>query len=94
MINKQFILKRKYNKAKPIYLIFRWYKFGILEAKWTGEIDKEGHPLTIHYTDFNGEREIYYIEPWYTESTGVAYCYCFNKTHAENIVNKLNKEYL
>lgn len=87
---KQYILKKKYKKAKSIYLIFAWAKWGVLEAKWTGKFSKDGHPLTIYYTDCNGERELYYITPWYCESTGIPFGYCFNKSHAENIADKLN----
>lgn len=87
---KHFLLKRKYERARTIYLIFCWVKYGILEAKWTGDIDADGHPLTIHYSDCNGEGELYYIAPWYKESTGIAYGYSFNKAHAKNIVERLN----
>ena len=85
-------LKYKYDKAKPIYLIFCWNGYGVLEAKWTGDFDIEGHPRTIHYSDCNGERDLYYIAPWYRESTGVPVGYAFNKVLAENMAKKLNGE--
>ena len=89
---KQYILKKKYEKAQSIYLIFCWNKYGVLEAKWSGKFDKDGHPLTIYYTDCNGLKDLYYITEWYKESTGMSYGYSFNKTHAENIVKRLNNE--
>ena len=88
---KQKILSYKYNKAQKIYIICKWYDYAILEAKYSGKIDQDGHPLTIHFTDHNGEYNYYYIAPWYTETTGATICYAFNKIMAQNLLKQLKK---
>lgn len=88
---KQKYLERKYRKAKSLYIICYWARYAVLEVKWSGKFDKNGEPLTIHYTDHNGEWEQYYIGSWKTETTGIIYGFTFDKQSAENIVRELNK---
>lgn len=89
---KQKILKYKYYKAKNIYIVALWARWGVLPAKWTKKFDKEGNPLTIYYTDCNGMQDLYYIIPWYKETTGTTIAYFFNEKQAISLANKLNKE--
>ena len=89
---KQKILKYKYNKAKNIYIVALWAKWGVLPTKWTGKFSKDNNPLTIYYTDCNGMEDLYYITPWYNETTGVTIAYFFNEKQAVLLANKLNKE--
>lgn len=86
---KQIILKYKYKKAKNIYIIGCWADWGILPAKYSGQINAEGEPLTIQFTDHNGFKDEYYIAPWYRETSGTVIGYCFNKKQAENIVERI-----
>lgn len=86
---KQKILKYKYKKAKNIYIIGCWAHWGILTAKYSGQMDKDGNPLTIHFTDHNGLKEEYYIAPWYTETTGIVIGYSFNEKQAKSIVERI-----
>lgn len=51
---KQKILQYKYQKAKNIYIVGHWAKWGVLPAKYSGRINKNGDPLIIYYTDCNG----------------------------------------
>ena len=71
-------------------MLFR--SWGVLSAKFSGKIDKDGNPLTIHYTDHNGCYERYYIGPWYTETTGFVIGYTFNKNQADAIARRLEKD--
>lgn len=88
-------LRRMYHspKRRKLYCVFLWAKYGVLEAVWTGKFDDDGHPLTIQYTDHNGEYEHYYIAPWYRESTGKPMAYSFNKNMAENLAKYFNWEF-
>ncbi len=86
---KQKILRYRYKRAREIYIIGRWARWGVLSAKFSGKIDKEGNPLTIHYTDHNGLYEQYYISPWYTETTGRVIGYSFNKEQAQWLADKM-----
>lgn len=86
---KQKILRYRYKRAREIYIIGRWARWGVLSAKFTGKIDKDGNPLTIHYTDHNGYYERYYIGPWYTETTGHVIGYSFNKEQAQWLADKM-----
>lgn len=88
---KQKILERKYNKAKDIYIVCRWIKWGVLPAKFY-KINENNDLLTIYYTDHNGEFEEYIIMPWYYETSGSCIAYFFNKTEAEKMANFLNKK--
>jgi len=88
---KQKFLEYKYKKAKEIYIICLWAKWGILPAKFY-KIDKNGEPLTIQWTDHNGIYEEYYIAPWYHESTGAKF-YSFNKQKAEFLVTAMCSTY-
>lgn len=90
---KQKILQYKYQRAKNIYIVGCWAKWGILPAKYSGKINKNGDPLTIHYTDCNGMRDLYYITAWYNETTGITVAYFFNEKEAMSLVKKLNKEF-
>lgn len=92
MKKNKTIIEKKYNKAKEIYIICRWIKFGILTEKYYGHLDKNNQPLIIHWNDHNGEYESYDIIPWYQATTGAVYCYTFNKKHAEAIIKFLEKE--
>lgn len=87
---KQIILKRKYKNTKKIYIVCLWAKWAVLEAQFTGRLDKNGDPLTIQYTDHNGLCEQYYIAPWYKETTGLTIAYFFNKTQAQELAKLLN----
>ena len=87
----QKILKYKYKKAKEIYIVGLWARWGVLPAKYY-KIDKEGNPLTIYYTDCNGEWELYYIHEWYKETTGVTVAYFFNREQAESLARILNNK--
>ena len=49
------------------------------------------HPLTIQYSDHNGEYESYFIAPWYHETTGCTIAYSFNKQNAQTIADELNE---
>ena len=89
---KQKIFKYKYKKAKNLYVVVLWAKWGVLPVKYFGKIDQNGDPLTIHYTDCNGTHDLYYIAPWYTESTGFTIVYFFNEKQAFFLEDKLNKE--
>ena len=89
---KQKILEYKYKKAKPIYIICLWAKYGFLECKFANKYNKEGELLTIQWTDNNGEHEEYYIAPWHYESTG-AISWTFDKDKAKEIVERMNERY-
>ena len=88
----QKILKYKYKKAREIYIVGLWARWGVLPAKYY-KIDKEGNPLTIYYCDQNGEYEFYYIHPWNRETTGVTIAYFFNREQAESLAGILNNKY-
>ena len=90
---KQKILAYKYKNAPSLYIICKWCGYGILEAKYSGKVDKEGHPLTIHFTDHNGEYNYYYIAPWYNETTGATICYTFNKEMANSLLKYFTPSY-
>ena len=87
---KQKILKYKYKKAKPIYIVACWARWGVLPAKFSGKFDKEGNPLTIYWTDCNGTHDLYYIHKWYSETTGLTFAYFFNEKQAEGLAKHLN----
>lgn len=88
----QFYLKKRYQKARKIYVICLWARYGVLECRWSGKFDKTGSPLTIHWDDHNGERETYTIVPFYRESTGSTRYYSFSKESAKYLAEKLNGE--
>ena len=88
---KQKILEYKYKKAKNIYIVGLWARWGVLPAKYSGKIDRNGDPLTIYYTDCNGTYDLYYITPWYNETTGITIAYFFNEKQAISLANQLNK---
>lgn len=89
---KQKILKYKYKKAKNIYIVGFWARWGVLPVKYSGKININGDPLTICYTDCNGRQDLYYITPWYNETSGITIAYFFNEKQAISLANKLNKE--
>lgn len=41
MKKNKTVIEKKYNKAKEIYIICRWIKFGILTEKYYGHLDKK-----------------------------------------------------
>ena len=86
---KQKILKYKYKKAKNIYIVGCWAQWGILPAKYSGKIDKNGNPLTIQFNDHNGFEEEYYVAPWYQETTGTVIGYFFNREQANALVERI-----
>ena len=88
---KQSILRYKYIHSKPIYIVACWARWGVRIAQYSGKCDKNGDPLTIQYSDHNGEYESYFIAPWYYETTGTTIAYFFNLQEAEALAEKLNK---
>lgn len=88
----QKILAYKYEKAKNIYIVGCWARWGVLPAKFSGKFDKEGNPLTIYYTDCNGTQDLYYIHEWYKETTGSTIAYFFNEDQAETLARYLNEK--
>ena len=89
---QQKFLKHKYKKAKEIYIVVLWAKWGVVPVKYTKKIDKNGDPLIIYYTDCNGVQDLYYITQWYNETTGITIAYFFNEKEAKSLAQKLNKE--
>jgi hypothetical protein len=86
----QFYLEKKYQKARKIYIVCLWARYGVLEARWSGKFNEDGHPLTIHWDDHNGERETYTIVPFYRESTGSTIYYSFTKESAKKLAERFN----
>lgn len=84
-------LRYKYNKAKEIYIVALWARFGVLKAKFSGKFDKNNEPLTIQYSDHNGEYESYHVAPWYLETTGITVAYFFTEERAKILTDTLNK---
>lgn len=84
-------LEYRYKKAKKLYIVCLWARYGVLEARFSGKFDKNNHPLTIQYSDHNGMYESYYIAPWYYETTGRTIAYSFNEQNAQTIADELNK---
>jgi len=86
-------LEKKYQKAKKVYIVCLWARYGVLEARFSGKFDKDNNLLTIQYSDHNGEYESYFIAPWYYETTGATIAYSFNEQDAQILANKLNQLY-
>ena len=85
----QYYLAKKYEKAKPLYVVCRWYKYGVLECKWAGQFTKDGDPITIYHTDCNGLKDLYYLTPWFNETTGTTIAYFFNKQEADFLAKRM-----
>lgn len=84
-------LKYRYNKARKIYIVCCWARWGVLQARFSGKFNEKNQPLTIQYSDHNGTHESYYIAPWYLETTGLTIAYFFNEKDAEYLANSLDK---
>lgn len=87
---KQKYLAWKYKKAKYIYVVSLWARWGFSRERYAG-LDKEGRPLIIVHNGHNGTYESYAITRWDNATSAPSVAYFFNKQDAINLFTLLNK---
>lgn len=87
---RQKYLAWKYKRAKYIYVVSLWARWGFSRERYV-KLDKEGHPLIIVYNDHNGTYESYDIIAWDKATSAPSMAYFFNKQDAINLSTLLNE---
>lgn len=81
----------KLEKLETIYLVGYWTKAGVREFWYANMVNKDGIPLVYQYDDHNGTTDQYELKPITYTTTGLIYCWTFNKDKAEFIAECINK---
>lgn len=87
----QYLLEKKYKKAKEIYIVCCWARWTVLPAKLY-KIDKKTRvPKIIQWTDHNGTSSEYYVTTYYWATTGRIFGWYENEQEAKARAKYLNE---